>query len=52
MKKATVYLILSITTGIGAWIAVLLGADTLGGWSLLGSFIGGIVGVYAITKLP
>lgn len=45
MEKTVVYIIIAITGSIGGYIPVLFGADPFGGWSILGSGIGGIVGI-------
>jgi len=51
MEKMTIYLILSIGMGVGAYFPMLFGADGLSGWSIIGSFVGGIAAVYFIYKL-
>ena len=42
----------AITVGgfVGGYIPVLFGADALGGWSILGSTIGGIFGIWVWYK--
>lgn len=36
---------------IGGYVPVLLGASSFGGWSILGAFVGGIVGIYVGVKM-
>ena len=45
------YIILSIGMGLGGYLPVLFGQSMLGGWSILGGFVGGIVGVIFYAKL-
>ena len=47
MSKIVMYIILTVTMGIGGYVPVLFGADALGGWSILGGLVGGIVGIWA-----
>ena len=51
MEKAVRYLILSITMGIGGYVPVLFGASAFDGWSILGTLVGGVAGVWLIVKL-
>jgi hypothetical protein len=51
MSKLPMYIIMSVATGIGGYIPVLFGDSPLGGWSLLGSVIGGIGGIFAYVYL-
>lgn len=51
MTKFVMYLILAIAMGIGGYVPVLFGADPLGGWSILGGLIGGIIGVWIYIKV-
>lgn len=51
MTKFVMYLILTIAMAIGGYIPVLLGADALGGWSILGGLIGGLAGVWVYVKI-
>lgn len=37
------YIIMSVTMGVGSYFPVLLGHSLLGGWNVLGSAIGGII---------
>ncbi len=36
---------------LGGFLPVLFGQSALGGWSVLGSFIGGILGIYLYVKI-
>ena len=45
------YIIIGVTTTIGGYVPVLFGADLLGGWSILGTLLGGIVGIYIFYKV-
>jgi len=45
------YLILTVMMAIGGYIPVLFGADALGGWSILGGLVGGIIGVWIYMKV-
>jgi hypothetical protein len=45
------YFIMTVTMGAGAYIPVLFGASALGFISILGSVIGGIVGVFLYVFL-
>lgn len=45
--KGLILLFVTIFSTVGAYIPVLLGShDILSGWSILGGFVGGIVGVW------
>lgn len=46
MDKRVLFMMASLGGLVGGYIPVLLGADTLSGWSLLGSFVGGLVGIW------
>jgi len=45
------YLLISIGGGIGAYIPVLFGADGFSLWSVLGSTIGGLAGIWVAVKI-
>lgn len=45
------YIILSVAMGIGGYLPVLFGESALGGWSILGTLVGGIVGIIVFSKL-
>lgn len=45
------YLFVTIGGIIGAYVPVLFGADGLSAWSIIGSTIGGFVGIYAAYKI-
>ena len=51
MTKLVMYIIIGVTTTIGGYVPVLFGADLLGGWSILGTLLGGIVGIYIFYKV-
>lgn len=51
MYKRVIILVASLGGMLGAYVPVLLGAPSLSGWSILGSFIGGLVGVWVGVKL-
>lgn len=46
-------LILTASAGglLGGYLPVLLGADSLSAWSLLGGLIGGLVGIWVGVKI-
>jgi hypothetical protein len=41
----------TICSFIGGWIPTLFGADMLSLWSVIGSFIGGALGIYFSYKI-
>ena len=51
MNKRLMTLMVGVCGTIGGYIPVLLGASGLSGWSLLGGFVGGLVGIWAGFKL-
>lgn len=51
MNKLAMYIILSIGMGLGGYLPVLFGASPLGGWSILGTLLGGGLSIWAYTKL-
>lgn len=51
MEKSVKYLVISIGMGIGAYLPTFFGASGLGGWSILGTMLGGIASVVFIYKL-
>jgi len=51
MTKLVMYIIIGVTTSIGSYVPVLFGASMLGGWSVLGSLIGGIIGIVIFYKV-
>jgi len=51
MNKTMMYLFISIGGGIGAYIPVLFGADGFSVWSVVGSTIGGLAGIWAAYKI-
>ncbi len=50
MSKLPMYLILGVFMTIGSVIPALFGQSMFGGWSIFGTFIGGIVGVIVYWK--
>lgn len=50
MNKLPMYIILGVTMAVGGYVPVMFGQSSFGGWSLLGSTIGGIVGIYIYVK--
>jgi hypothetical protein len=51
MQKAVMYTFITIGGVIGAYIPVLFGADGFSAWSVIGSTVGGFVGLYVAYKL-
>jgi hypothetical protein len=51
MQKAVMYTFITIGGFIGAYVPVLFGADGFSVWSIIGSTIGGGLGIYAAYKL-
>jgi hypothetical protein len=51
MSKAVMYIIITITTVIGGWVPTLWGASMLDVSSILGSVVGGFVGIYIYWKM-
>lgn len=45
------YLFITIGGAIGGYIPVLFGAGGLSAWSILGSTLGGLFGIYAAVKV-
>lgn len=50
MSKGTITLFATLGGTIGAYIPMLFGDSGLGGWSVLGAFVGGLIGIYAGFK--
>jgi hypothetical protein len=44
-------MIMSVALGIGGYLPVLFGQSALGGWSIVGTVIGGIGGIFAYVYL-
>lgn len=44
------YIIMTVFMTLGSLVPALFGQSMLGGWSILGTFIGGIVGVFVYWK--
>ena len=52
MNKTVIYICITIFGGIGGYIPVLLGDSSMfSGWSILGSTLGGIFGIFAAKWL-
>ncbi len=51
MSKLTMYIIMSLSMGVGGYIPVLFGQSAFGGMSVLGTVIGGIFGIILYAKL-
>lgn len=51
MNKGMISLCAGVGGTIGGYLPVLLGQSGFGGWSILGAFIGGVVGIYVGFKL-
>ncbi len=51
MDKKVILLVSGVGGVIGGYIPTLLGAGGFSGWSILGAFIGGIVGIWIGAKL-
>lgn len=51
MDKLPMYIIMSIFMGIGGYAPALFGQSIMGGWSIFGTLIGGIVGVIVYWRL-
>ena len=46
MDKKVILLVSGVGGIVGGYVPVLLGASGFSGWSILGAFIGGIVGIW------
>jgi len=51
MEKTAKLMIVGLGTTIGGLIPVWLGASYFSLWGILGSTVGGIAGIYAISQL-
>ena len=47
MNKGVITLMAGLGGTIGGYIPALFGADGFSGWSILGAFVGGILGIWA-----
>ena len=45
------YLIVSLGMAIGGYLPVLFGQSALGGWSIIGTLIGGFAGIWLFWKM-
>jgi len=51
-SKVILYGLITVMGGLGTYLPVwFFGQDPLGGWSILGSVIGGIAGIWIWVKL-
>lgn len=46
MNKSLILFFATIFSLLGSYVPVLLGETALGGWSILGGFIGGLFGIW------
>ncbi len=51
MNKGFITLMAGVGGTVGGYIPVLFGASGFGGWSVLGAFVGGIVGIWIGFKI-
>jgi hypothetical protein len=51
MNKSLIMVMAGVGGSIGGYLPVLFGASSLGGWSILSAFIGGLVGIYIGVKM-
>jgi hypothetical protein len=51
MNKGLIMLMSGVVGTVGGYIPVLFGASGFGGWSILGAFVGGLVGIWVGYKI-
>ena len=51
MNKGLVLLTSGFCGGVGGYLPVLFGSSGLSGWSLIGGFVGGILGIWVGVKI-
>lgn len=51
MSKMVMYIIIGVAGTIGAWVPTLFGANMLDFSSILGSVVGGFIGIFVYWKL-
>lgn len=52
MNKTVMYIFITIGGAIGGYLPVLLGDSSMfSAWSILGSTIGGVLGIFAAKKI-
>lgn len=51
MNKSLLILLAGVGGMIGSYVPILFGADSLGGWTILGSLVGGLAGIWIGYKL-
>jgi len=51
MEKKVVYIFVGIGGTVGGYLPVIFGASAFSGWSIVGSTIGGIIGIVLAVKI-
>jgi len=51
MNKSLAYLLIAVFGTIGGYLPMLFGGGELSGWSILGTAIGGFLGLYLAYKI-
>lgn len=51
MAKLPMYLILAVFMTLGSFIPTLFGQSMFGGWSIFGTLVGGIIGIFVYWKV-
>ncbi len=51
MDRKMILLLAGVGGTLGGYLPIMLGASGLSGWSLLGSFVGGLLGIFAGYKI-
>jgi hypothetical protein len=51
MNKLIMYTLITVGGIVGAYIPSLFGADGFSVWAIVGSTIGGLIGIYAAYKI-
>ena len=51
MNKGVIGLMAGVGGTVGGYLPVVFGQSSFGGWSLLGAFVGGLVGIWIGYKL-
>lgn len=50
MTKGLLYLGATVGGGIGGYLPIVFGASGFSGWTIIGSFVGGVFGLWAAYK--